>query len=261
LAAALTRHGCRDAFSPIVTQRGEVLHGVSADVALEEGRLLLVDAGAEEPGGYTSDMTRTFPVSGDWSDIQGMLYRVVLGAQQAAIGACVVGARYRDVHHLAARHITSGLIEADLLRGDPDALFERGAYGLFFCHGVGHLLGLGVHDMEDFGDLAGYAPGRTRSKRFGDNFLRLDRDLQAGMAVTIEPGLYLVPEIWAREDLSGPFADVVNRNHVDKLLAERFGGIRIEEDIIVQADGAPEILTADLPNDPDAITAVMRSGD
>lgn len=179
--------------------------------------------------------------------MQRLLYDTVERACHEAIAACVPGRRYRDVHDLAAGVICEGLVEAGLLRGEPDDLLERRAHTLFFPHGVGHLIGLDVHDMEDFGDLAGYAPGRTRRTGFGDKFLRLDRDLAPGMCVTIEPGIYLTPAVWACDDLVQPLTDVVHRAKVDKLLAERFGGIRVEQTICVRDTDGPEVLTADLP--------------
>jgi Xaa-Pro aminopeptidase len=261
VAAALTEvfvaNECTPSFTPIVTVTGEVLHATGYSVVLKPGQLMLVDAGAESPTGYTSDMTRTWPVSGEWSDVQRHLYDTVWRAQAEAIAACVPGRRFRDIHDLAARVICEGLVEAELLRGDPAELAARCAHTLFFCHGLGHLIGLDVHDMEDFGDLAGYAPGRTRRPEFGNNFLRLDRDLEPGMCVTIEPGVYLNPAIWARDDLVGPLADVVNRPKVDALLKGRFGGIRIEETICVREHGGPEILTETLPNDPDAVAVLV----
>lgn len=261
LTAALEARGCAPSFSSIVTVRGEVLHGESAGRKLEDGSLMLVDAGAWEPSGYASDITRTFPVSGSWTPIQRQLYDTVLRAQRAAISACVPGARYRDVHMIAAREISAGLVEADLLKGDPDTLTEQGAYALFFAHGVGHLLGLDVHDLEDFGDLAGYATGRTRPTRFGDRFLRLDRDLEPGNVVTIEPGIYLVPAIWRRDDLVGPHRDSVNLSHVKQLLEGQFGGIRIEEDVLVRPAGqGPDILNAGLPNDTDEVADLVGTG-
>ncbi|MCB9851300.1 MAG: M24 family metallopeptidase, partial [Phycisphaerales bacterium] len=221
------------------------------------GALLLLDSGAEEPSGYCSDITRTWPVSGKWSGVQRALYETVLRAQQAAVDACVPGKRYREIHELAARVICEGLIDAGLFRGDAADLASRGAYGLFFPHGVGHLLGLGVHDLEEFGDLAGYAAGRKRPTRFGDCFLRLDRDLAPGMVVTIEPGIYLVPAIWERDDLVAPFADAINRPAIEELLAAKFGGIRIEDDVHVCASGGPEVFTANLPKAADAISQLI----
>ncbi len=259
LDAVLVAHESRPSFTPIVSIHGEVLHATGYGNTLREGTLLLIDAGAEELTGYASDVTRTVPVSDRWTTMQKQLYETVLRAQRAAIAACATGRRYRDVHDLAAQKICEGLVEAELLRGDPAELAARGAHTLFFCHGVGHLIGLDVHDMEDFGDLAGYAPGRTRRTEFGSKFLRLDRDLDPGMAVTIEPGVYFVPGIWRRTELVGKFRDDVNRPLIDRLLAEHFGGIRIEETVVVRdaAAGGPEVLTAALPNDAGAVAELV----
>lgn len=255
----LTAHRCIESFASIVTIHGEVLHSEGNPNKLEAGRLLLMDAGVEEPGGYASDITRTYPVSGTFTPIQRQLYDVVLNSQRAAIAACVPGKRYREVHDISARTMCKGLVQADILKGDPADLAARCAHTLFFTHGVGHLIGLDVHDMEDFGDQAGYAPGRTRRPEFGNKFLRLDRDLQPGMTVTIEPGFYVVPAIWRNEEFVAPFAEVVNRKAVGALVQGEFGGIRIEETVHVRASGGPEVLSADLPNDAEAVAVIVRS--
>ena len=256
---AIMAQQCRPSFSPIITVRGEVLHGQGYPNSLADGALLLVDGGAEEPGGYACDVTRTFPIGGDWSAIQRQLYDTVLRAMREAIKACVIGKRYREVHDLTGRAVCEGLVQAGLLSGEPADLADRRVHMLFFPHGVGHLIGLDVHDMEDFGDLAGYAPGRKRREHFGDKFLRLDRDLEAGMCVTIEPGIYLVPAIWENETLVSPFKDVVDRSAVEALLKEQFGGIRIEETIRITADG-PEVLSGALPSDADEVARCLGGG-
>ncbi|MCO6436143.1 MAG: aminopeptidase P family protein [Phycisphaerae bacterium] len=261
LHAVYIAHRAQPAFPPIITVHGEVLHGGDLTATLSDGQLLLADAGAEEPGCYASDITRTYPVSGAFTPIQRQLYDTVLRAQREAVEACIPGRRYRDIHELAARLLCEGLVEAEILKGNPGELAKRGAHTLFFTHGLGHLVGLDVHDMEDFGDLAGYAAGRERPRPFGSKFLRLDRDLEPGHVVTIEPGIYLVPALWQQDDLVRPFADAVNRRSVDALLRDGFGGIRIEDTVAVRGpDQAPEVLTARLPKDPEAVCEEVGRG-
>ncbi len=257
--AELIAAECIPSFTPIISVRGEVLHSETYPNPLSHGDLLLVDAGAEEPGGYASDVTRTYPVDGKCSPIQRHLIDTVVRAMHAATAACVPGRRYLDVHDIAGRVICEGLVEAELLRGDPAELAARFAHTLFFTHGVGHLIGLDVHDMEDFGDLAGYAAGRSRRPEFGNKYLRLDRDLEPGMAITIEPGIYFVPALWRQEDMIRPFADVINMPAVDALIAGQFGGIRMEDTVLVTEAGCePEVLSAELPTNPDEIAAFAR---
>jgi len=258
LLAVLTANCCVPSFSPIVTVDGQVLHSESYAGRLDAGRLLLVDAGAEEPGGYASDITRTYPVTGEFTAVQRQLYDTVLRAETEAIRECKPGIRYRDIHDHTGRVICEGLVDAGLLRGCPAELAERGVHTLFFVHGLGHLIGLDVHDMEDFGDLAGYAPGRCRREEFGHKFLRLDRDLEEDMTVTIEPGIYLIEELWKREDLVGQFKDVVNMPAVEKLIESNFGGIRIEDTIRIRADDQePEVLTGALPTEPEELSEII----
>lgn len=255
--AVLAAHDCVPSFTPIITIRGEVLHGHGHHNVLVAGALLLIDGGAEEPGGYACDITRTAPVGGKWNSVQRQLYEVVLRAVNAATPPCVPGARFRDVHDLAARTMCEGLAGAGLLRGSLDELVERRAHTLFFPHGLGHLIGLDVHDMEDFGDLAGYAAGRTRRSGFGDRFLRLDRDLAPGMTLTIEPGIYLVPAVWEADGPAEGLRDLVDGQMVQTLLNDNFGGIRIEHTICVREGGPPEVLTENLPTDADEVAACV----
>lgn len=245
-------------YNPIISIRGEVLHAGAFSNTLADGSLLLIDAAAEGPTGYGSDITRTVPVNGRWTTMQREVYEVVLRAQQAVIAAAVPGARWRDLHYLAARHICEGLAALGFLRGRADDLLARNAHAPFFPHGVGHLIGLDVHDCRDFGDVAGYPPGRTRPTEFGAKWLRMDRDLAPGLCATVEPGVYFIPAVWACGDIIGPLADVVNRKRVDEMLASRFGGIRIEHTIAVRAAGGPEVLTAALPTAADEIVGLLN---
>jgi len=182
------------------------------------------------------------------------LDQLVLQAQLAAIAMVRPKARYRDIHETAARHIIAGLVDLGIFRGEVDGLFERGAHALFFPHGVGHLIGVDVHDMEDLGDRAGYQAGRTRPTRFGDRYLRLDRDLAPGMAVTIEPGFYHVPAILNDRELMAPFAQDFDHAELDHFSDVR--GIRIEDDVLVTS-GEPEVLSAAIPKEMRDIEAVF----
>jgi len=255
MIGSLRREGLEDAYSPIVTVHGEVLHNERHDGELSMGDLLLADVGGETPEGWASDITRVWPVSGTFSATQRAIYDVVLAAQRAAIDRVRKGVRYRAVHDTAKRVIVEGLRDLGIFRGEVDGLLERGAAAIFFPHGVGHLLGLDVHDMEDLGDRAGYAPGRTRAKEFGDCYLRLDRDLSPGMAVTIEPGFYQVPAILCDARYVGAVGEDLRRDVLAQYADVR--GIRIEDDVLC-TDGEPEVLTKSVPKEATEVESVMR---
>lgn len=232
---ALAR-GRQQAFPPIVSIRGEVLHNESYANTLAAGDLMVIDSGAESARGYASDITRTFPVGGVFSSEQRDVYEVVLAAQQAAIAAAAPGVTNRELHLVAARTIADGLCQLGLMRGDAEAAVAAGAHALLFPHGIGHMLGLDPHDMEDLGDVVGYPAGEARSDQFGLNFLRLAKVLEPGFVITVEPGIYFIPALidrWAGEGRHREFIDY------DRVNALRdFGGIRIEEDVLITGDGA-----------------------
>jgi Xaa-Pro aminopeptidase len=255
MLAVLRRSGHDDSFGPIVTVKGEVLHSTDHSGTTREGDLVLADFGGETPEGWAADVTRVWPVSGSFSATQRAIYDVVLASQQAAIDCVQPGRRYRDVHEAAKRVIVEGLRDLGIFRGDLSGLLERGAAAIFFPHGVGHLLGLDVHDMEDLGDRAGYAPGRKRSEAFGDAFLRLDRDLVAGMAVTVEPGFYQVPGILGDDKYTAAVGDDLRRDVLAKYADVR--GIRIEDDVLVTATGN-EILSSGVPKEAEAVEKAVR---
>jgi Xaa-Pro aminopeptidase len=254
MIAAIFSAGMNLSYEPIVTVHGEVLHNQSYTNPIAHGDLLLADVGAETPEGWAGDVTRTWPASGRYSGTQRAIYDVVLDAQRLAISMVRPKTRYRAIHEATSRRILEGLVHLGIFRGDVDGLAERGAHALFLPHGVGHLLGLDVHDMEDLGDRAGYARGRTRPARFGDRYLRLDRDLVPGMAVTIEPGFYNVPGILDDAALTEPFGNDLDRT---KLLAfADVRGIRIEDDVMV-TEGEPDVLSAAIPKAPSEIERAM----
>lgn len=248
-------HNMTDAYGGIVTVHGEVLHNEQYHHPLQPGDLLLADVGAETSMGWASDVTRTWPVTGKFSSTQRDLYDIVLAAHDACIDKIRPGIEYLDIHLLAASVIAQGLVDLGILQGQVSDLVEMDAHALFFPHGVGHLLGLDVHDMEDLGDLAGYEEGRVRSSRFGLCYLRLNRPLKAGMLVTIEPGFYQVPAILHDQQLRSKYQEVVNWERLAQFNDIR--GIRIEDDVLVTEEGS-EVLTAALPTHADAIEELVQ---
>ena len=243
------------AYNSIVTVHGEVLHNEHYHNPIQPTDLILADVGAETQNGWAADVTRTWNASGKFSSTQRDLYNVVLAAHDAAIAAIKPGVEYKDLHLLACLKLAEGFVDLGILKGDAQTLVDRDAHALFFPHGVGHLLGLDVHDMEDLGDAAGYAKGRTRSDRFGLGFLRLDRPLQTGMVVTIEPGFYQVPAILNDPKNREKYNDVVNWECLEQFNDVR--GIRIEDDVLV-TDRSFEILTQDIPVTIDQLESLVN---
>jgi Xaa-Pro aminopeptidase len=213
-----------------------VLHFMPTDRRLNGGDLVLIDAGADYRQ-YACDVTRTYPVGGRFSPEQAELHAVVHAAEQAAIERCVPGTEWVDVHTTAAQVIAEGLVAFGVLRGEPSALVESGAVWLFFPHGIGHLVGLGVRDAH------GPLPSRRDTPSAVKN-LRIDLPLEPGYAVTVEPGVYFVPAMLQDADRRARYRDAVDWERVDGLL--EFGGIRIEDNLLI-TDGGYEILTADIP--------------
>ncbi len=257
--AVVAARGATTSYHSIVTVRGEILHNPDYGNPLREGDLLLLDGGAETPSGYASDVTRTWPVNGRFSTRQRDLYALTLAANERCIPMVTAGRRYADIHWAATRVLAEGLRDLGLLAGNVDGLVESGATGVFFPHGVGHLIGLDVHDLENFGDRPAYAPGRSRPGQFGARYLRLDLDLEPDTVVTIEPGIYVVPAILHDAALRAQFAGQVNFAAAEAWIG--FGGIRVEDDVRVRPGGdPPEVLTAAIPKSIDAIEAIVGQG-
>jgi len=222
-------------FPIIGTINGQFLHNHYHGNTLKEGDLFLLDAGYETPLGYAGDMSSTFPVSRKFTERQKDIYRITLDAHYKAIELAKPGVNLRDVHLHVGEVLFDGLKALGLTKGDTKEAVANGAHALFFPCGTGHLMGLDVHDMENLGEqIVGYA-GVPKSTQFGLKSLRLGRELQPGFVLTIEPGIYFIPELidhWESNKINGDF---INFNEVNKY--RDFGGIRNEEDILITETG------------------------
>ena len=234
---AVLSKNSRLAYPIICSVKGETLHNHYYGHELKKGELLLMDAGAESPGRYANDISRTYPVGGKFSAQQKEIYQIVLKSQLEAIQAIKPGKPFADVHMTAARVIATGLKEIGLMKGDTDEALKNGAHALFFPHGIGHMIGLDVHDMEDVGeDYVGYDQEFKRSEQFGKAYLRLGRRLQEGFAVTIEPGIYFIGPLIDKWRNEGRYRDFISYDAVEKFRG--FGGIRVEDNYLVTAKGS-----------------------
>ena len=239
------RAGCYTSFPTILTINGQILHNHYHGNILKEGQLVVGDSGVESPLHYASDITRTYPVSGKFSAAQKEIYSLVLKSQEAAIASIKPGIKYKDVHLKTARVITEGLQSLGFLKGDLDELIEKGAHALFFPHGLGHMIGLDVHDMEDLGEnFVGYDDRTKRSEQFGIAYLRFGRELKKGFALTVEPGIYFIPALIDKWKSEKRFLEHIDYNLVDQFRG--FGGIRIEDDVVVTDNGC-RVLGKNIP--------------
>lgn len=223
-------------FPVIVTVNGQTLHNNNYDNILQEGRMLVCDAGAESKMLYPSDITRTTPVGGKFNQRQKEIYEIVLKANQEVIKNAKPNVFYKDMHILSNKIVAQGLKELGIMKGDIDEAVAQGAHALFYPHGLGHMLGLDVHDMEGLGeDYVGYDEEVKRSKTFGLAFLRMARRLKPGFVVTVEPGIYFIPELIDLWKAENKFAEFINYDKVEQY--RDFGGIRIEDDILITETG------------------------
>lgn len=236
LEGSVLEKNCRMGYPIICTVNGQILHNHYYGNELKKNQLLLIDAGAESPMRYATDITRTYPVGGKFTNQQKEIYRIVIDAQREAIQAIKPGRPYGEVHMIAATTIARGLKELGLMKGDVDDAVRHGAHALFFPHGIGHMLGLDVHDMEDIGeDYIGYDQEFKRSEQFGTAYLRLAKRLQEGYVVTVEPGIYFIDPLIDKWHSEGRYRDFIDYKTVDKFRG--FGGIRIEDNIVVTEQG------------------------
>jgi Xaa-Pro aminopeptidase len=227
---------CQLAYGMILTTDGQILHNHNHHQVLAEGDIILGDFGCSSKMLYAADITRTFPVSKTFTEKQKAIYEIVLEAEVKGIEACRPGQTYQKVHALAARIIADGLISLGIMTGNADEAVAAGAHALFFPHGLGHMIGLDVHDMEGLGeDLVGYSDDVERSDQFGTSYLRLGKELRAGHVLTVEPGIYFIPpliDMWQKE---GKHSEFINYDKVNEY--RDFGGIRIEDNVLITESG------------------------
>jgi Xaa-Pro aminopeptidase len=219
---------------------------------------MIVDAGAESNGHYASDFTRTIPVGGKFSQKQKDIYNIVLAANNTGLSLTKPGVTYQSVHLKVARVIAAGLKDLGFINGDVDEAVASGAHALFFPHGLGHMMGLDVHDMEDYGQIhVGYDSQVRPIDQFGTAYLRLGRKLEPGFVITNEPGIYFIPaliEKWEKEGINKEF---INFEKAKSYIG--FGGIRLEDDVLVTETGA-RLLGKRIPIDPEDVETVVASG-
>jgi Xaa-Pro aminopeptidase len=249
-------HGGGTAFPIILTINGQILHNHYHGNLLKKGRLMVVDAGAESCNGYASDITRTSPVGGKFTPIQKEVYNIVLAANTESIKAVKPGLAFKNVHLDAARVIMEGLKELGLMKGNTEKAVNAGAHTLFFPHGLGHMLGMDVHDLEGLGeDYVGYDNSVKRSEQFGTAYLRLAKKLKPGYVLTIEPGIYFIPALIDQWKNSKMFREYINYERVEKY--RNFGGIRIEDNVLV-TDKGHRVLGKPIPKTIKEVEDIMR---
>lgn len=242
-------------FPVILSQNGETLHNHDHSQLLEKGRLMLVDAGAESLLHYASDFTRTVPVGGKFTQKQREIYEIVLAANNKATQLIKPGVTYLSVHLAASEVIAAGLKELGIMKGDTKEAVHNGAHALFFPHGLGHMMGLDVHDMEDLGQIhVGFDEETRPSDQFGIAALRLGRRLQEGFVLTNEPGIYFIPALIDQWQKNQTNADFINFDEVNKY--RNFGGIRLEDDILVTSSGS-EIIGKRVPVNPEEVEKIV----
>ena len=251
-------YGCMVSFQTIATQHGEVMHGNPSTAKLEAGRLMLVDAGAETNENYCSDNTRTTPVSGVFTQKQKDIYNIVVECHDHVLEVAKPGVKWWDVHFAVCRIITESLQQLGLMKGDVEESLKAGAHAMFLPHGLGHSMGMDVHDMEGLGQVyVGFDNEVRPSTQFGTNALRFGRRLQKGFVVTDEPGIYFIPALIDDWKKNGTNAQFLNFDKIDEY--RDFGGIRIEDDVLITDEGCRFIGSKRIPYHVEDVEEFMRS--
>lgn len=246
--------GAGPAFPVILSINGQTLHNHAHNNILTEGRMMITDAGAESLLHYASDITRTTPVGGKFDSRQRDIYEVVLRANNLAIGEAKPGKSFRQIHIDACKAIAQGMKELGLMKGDTEEAVMQGAHALFMPHGLGHMLGLDVHDMEGLGEnYVGYNDRTKRSDQFGLSFLRFALECKPGHVITIEPGCYFIPQLIDQWKSEGKFKEYICYDRLE--LYRDFGGIRIEDNIAITETGC-RLLGRPIPKTVEEIESV-----
>lgn len=252
-------YGAMTSFPTIYSQHGEIMHGNPSMSVLQAGRLALCDAGAETINNYCSDNTRTMPVSGTFTQRQLEIYSIVEACHDHVLEVAKPGVKYFDVHLAVCRLMTERLKELGLMKGDTDEAVAAGAHAMFLPHGLGHMMGMDVHDMEGLGQTNVGFDEETRPnlEQFGTNALRMGRRLQKGFVVTDEPGIYFIPALIDEWKADGHCKEFINFDLLETY--KDFGGIRIEDDILITEDGCRFIGEKRIPYHPKDVEAFMQN--
>ena len=250
-------YGSMTSFPTIFTQHGEIMHGNPSMAVLESGRLALCDCGAETMEHYCSDNTRTFPVNGKFTQRQLEIYSIVVDCHDLALSLAKPGVKYFDVHLGVCRLMTDRLKELGLMKGDTEAAVRAGAHAMFLPHGLGHMMGMDVHDMEGLGQIHVGFDEETRPnlEQFGTNCLRMGRKLEEGFVITDEPGIYFIPALIDEWRAKGLHTDFINYEKLETY--KDFGGIRIEDDLLITKDGCRFLGEERIPYHPKDVEEFM----
>ena len=254
-------YGAQVSFATIFSQHGEIMHGNPSLALLESGRLALCDAGAETVNNYCSDNTRTMPVSGKYTQRQLEIYSIVEACHDLVLNVAKPGVKYMDCHFAVARLMTERLKELGLMKGDTEEAVHAGAHAMFLPHGLGHMMGMDVHDMENLDQINVGFDEETRPilDQFGTNCLRMGRRLEEGFVVTDEPGIYFIPALIDDWRKSGHCAEFLNFDLLETY--KDFGGIRIEDDILITKDGCRFLGENRIPYHPQDVEAFMANNE
>lgn len=250
-------YGSMTSFPTIFTQHGEIMHGNPSMAVLESGRLALCDCGAETMEHYCSDNTRTFPVNGKFTQRQLEIYSIVVDCHDLALSLAKPGVKYFDVHLGVCRLMTDRLKELGLMKGDTEAAVRAGAHAMFLPHGLGHMMGMDVHDMEGLGQIhVGFDEETCPNlEQFGTNCLRMGRKLEEGFVITDEPGIYFIPALIDEWRAKGLHTDFINYEKLETY--KDFGGIRIEDDLLITKDGCRFLGEERIPYHPKDVEEFM----